>query len=549
LSITPAEKSRDDSRLCRLDSPRHARRPSAAILQTMRILALLLTGLFVLQAQPPATFRDRLQKVLDRSEYRHSRFGIEVFDIEHGRVLYQLNPEQLFIPGSTTKLLTVATALTLLGQDYRFHTRVFRSGPLDGGRLKGDLILVASGDPDISNRAQTDGTLAFRNVDHSYSGLPGAEVVEGDPLVVLRDLARQVAASGVKRIDGSVRVDISLFPEGERELGTGVVISPIIVNDNIVDVIVSPGEKVDAPAVVKASPETGFVTLVNHTKTGPPGSAASVSIGHDDRTTNGTHNVIVEGALPLGSKPLLRTYRVPEPSAFAAAVFTEALRKEGIKVGMASSPITDKPPQPYLAEAQLAEHISAPFSEEAKVTLKVSQNLHASMMPYLVGAVVGHPKENMDQVGFDLERGFLEKAGLDVTAAAQSDGAGGAALFTPDFMVRFLVYLTKQVFFPAYFAALPVLGKDGTLWDIQVNSAAAGHVMAKTGTYGSYNALGKNLMVDGKGLAGYVKTKDGRTLAIAVYANFVAVDPAIGAHLVGDALGEIAAAAYDAPFE
>ena len=515
----------------------------------MRILALLLTGLLALQAQPPATFRDRVQKVLDRPEYRHSRFGIEVFDIEHGRVLYQLNPEQLFIPGSTTKLLTVATALTLLGQDYRFHTRVFRSGPLDHGRLKGDLILVASGDPNISNRAQTDGTLAFRNVDHSYSGLPGAEVVEGDPSVVVRDLARQVASSGVKRIDGSVRVDISLFPEGERELGTGVAISPMIVNDNVVDVIISPGEKADAPAVVSASPKTGYVTLVNHTETGPPGSAATVSIGHDDRTSNGAHNVIVEGALPLGSKPLLRTYHVPEPGAFAAAVFTEALQREGIKVGMASSPITVKPAQPYLPEAQLAEHISAPFSEEAKVTLKVSQNLHASMMPYLVGAVVGQAKENMDEAGFDLERGFLEKAGLDVTSAAQSDGAGGAALFTPDFMIRFLVYLTKQVFFPAYFAALPVLGKDGTLWDIQVNSPAAGHVMAKTGTYGSYNALGKNLMVDGKGLAGYVKTKDGRMLAIAAYANFVAVDPGVGAHPVGDALGEIAAAAYDAPFE
>jgi D-alanyl-D-alanine carboxypeptidase/D-alanyl-D-alanine-endopeptidase (penicillin-binding protein 4) len=515
----------------------------------MRILACLLTGLVVLQAQPPIAFSDRVQKVLSRSEYRHSRFGIEVFDIDHGRVLYQLNSEQLFIPGSTTKLLTVATAITLLGQDHRFHTSVFRGGPLEHGRLKGDLILVAAGDPNLSNRLQPDGTLAFRNIDHSYSGLPGSEVVEGDPSVVLRDLARQVAARGVKHIDGSVRVDISLFPEGERELGTGVVLSPIIVNDNVVDVTISPGPQADTPAVVSTSPETGYVTFVNHAKTGAPGSAVSLDIGHDDRTSSGAHSVIVEGALPLGSKPVLRTYRVPEPSAFAATLFAEALRKEGIKVGAASSPITVKPAQPYLPEAQLAEHISAPFSEEAKVTLKVSQNLHASIFPYLVGAVVGHAAENTDQAGFDLEHGFLEKAGLDVTAAAQSDGAGGAALFTPDFMVRFLVYLTKQAFFPAYFAALPVLGKDGTLWDIQVNSPAAGHVMAKTGTYGSYNALDKNLMVDGKGLAGYVKTKDGRTLAIAAYANFVAVDPAIGAHLVGDALGEIAAAAYDAPFE
>jgi PBP4 family serine-type D-alanyl-D-alanine carboxypeptidase len=515
----------------------------------MRILACLLAGLVALQAQPPMAFVDRVQKVMGRPEYRHARFGIEVFDIDRGRVLYQLNSEQLFIPGSTTKLLTVATALTLLGPDHRFHTAVFRGGPLDHERLKGDLILVASGDPDLSNRIQADGTLAFRNVDHSYSGLPGAEVIPGDPLVVVRDLARQVAAKGVKRIDGSVRVDISLFPEGERELGTGVVISPIIVNDNVVDVTVSPGPSADAPAVVNVSPETGYVTFVNHAKTGPAGSEVSLSIDQDDRSVKGSHKAIVEGSLPLGSKPVLRTYRVPEPSAFAATVFTEALQKEGIKVGLASSPAAVKPAQPYLPEAQLAEHISAPFTEEAKVTLKVSQNLHASMMPYLVGAAVGHAKDKMDQAGFDLERGFLEKAGLDVTAAAQSDGAGGDALFTPDFMVRFLVYLTKQAFFPAYFAALPVLGKDGTLWDIQVNSPAAGHVMAKTGTYGSYNALSKNLMVDGKGLAGYVKTKDGRTLAIAAYANFVAVDPAVGAHLVGDALGEIAAAAYDAPFE
>src|ERR1039458_6473254 len=42
-------------------------------------------------------------------------------------------------------------------------------------------------------------------------------------------------------------------------------------------------------------------------------------------------------------------------------------------------------------------------AEEAKITLKVSQNLHASMTPYILGAVLGKSREDALQAGFDLE--------------------------------------------------------------------------------------------------------------------------------------------------
>lgn len=373
-------------------------------------------------------------------------------------------------------------------------------------------------------------------------------MVPGDPLTVIRQLAHQVATSGVKRIDGYVRIDISLFAEGEHEAGTGVVISPIAVNDNIVDITITPGAKDGDPAVLTVSPETSYVHFINHAQTGASGSPVTLAFGQDNRSADGTHTVAIEGSIPAGSKPLLRTYAVPEPSAFAGSVFAEALRREGIRVRVAASDAVVKSPPPYSSDMQVAEHISPPLIAEARITLKVSQNLHASMLPFMLGAVVGHAKEDADQTGFDLEHQFLAKAGLDLSAASQSDGAGGKALFTPDFMVHFLLYLSNQTFFSGYLNALPVLGRDGTLWDIQAKSPAAGHVMAKTGTYASYNALNKNLIVDGKGLAGFLTTKDGRNVAIAIYANFVPSDPATGAHLVGDALGEIAAAAYDCSF-
>ena len=119
-------------------------------------------------------------------------------------------------------------------------------------------------------------------------------------------------------------------------------------------------------------------------------------------------------------------------------------------------------------------------------------------------------------------------------------------------MISYLEYMASRDDFPLFFRALPVLGRDGTLWDIQRESPAAGHVHAKTGTLGAYNALGRTLIVTGKGLAGYVDTTDGRRLAFAIYANHTAVpadDPDAVTKIVGQALGEIAATAYDVPPE
>ena len=492
----------------------------------MKTLIALFAAVGILQAQTPLPFAAKVDQVMSRPEYRHSRFGIEVYSLDEKRPLYRLNADQLFIPGSTTKLLTMGTAVAVLGPDFRFHTRVYRSGE--------DLVLVASGDPNLSNRIQSDGTLAFQNVDHSYSGTPGAKVVPGDPLAVIRDLARQVAAKGVHKIDGRVLVDASLFPEGQRELGTGVVISPIVVNDNVVDLTFSPG-------AMTVSPETGYVKFINHLTTGATGSPFALRVSSDEKSAAGQHTVTLEGNIPAGSAAVLRTYRVPEPSVFAATVLTEALEREGVHVTGAPGR-TEK--RTYSGDP-LAEHISPKLIDATRVVLKVSQNLHASMMPFILGAVKGHATENVNQAGFDLEHSFLESAGLDLSAASQSDGAGGAALYTPDFMVHYLEYLSKQPFFPGFLNALPILGTDGTLWDIQPGTSAAGHVMAKTGTFGESNQLDRNLIVTGKGLAGFVKTRDGHILVIAVYANFVPGKPDTAAHMVGDALGEIAGAAYN----
>lgn len=516
------------------------------------VLGLLASGDVFAQSDP-ATLEQRIKKIMDRPEFAHSRFGIEFYSVESGRVVYALNQQQLFVPGSTTKLLTEGTALELLGGDYRFHTKIYRTGPIKkDGTLEGDLILVASGDYNLSNRIQPDGTLAFENEDHTYGG-PDAKGLPGDPLMVIREFAQQIADKGIKRVKGKLLVDISLFPEGERELGTGIVISPIVVNDNVVDVIATPGATEGTPVTLKIAPKTAYVTIVNQATTGKAGSKASLDYTDEKLNADGTRSVTLTGSLALGAPPPLNPYVVPEPSRYAATVLMEALAEKGVRTSLAapSEKIDFKAlASNYKPENVVAEHISPPLKEDVKITLKVSHNLHASMTPFVLGSVLGHKETHVDQAGFDLENEFLTKAGLDLSGASQTDGAGGNAYYTPDFMVHYLLFMSKQKDFADFYRGLPILGKDGTLFKIQVNSPAAGHVHAKTGTYGLYDALNKNIMVTGKGLGGFMDTASGQHLVLSLYANMVAVpmdDPEATQKIVGEALGEIASAAYDAP--
>ncbi len=171
----------------------------------------------------------------------HTVVAGEVYDLDSQRVLYARNANMLMVPASTTKLLTEGTSLALLGPNFRWTTPVYRTGALDAqGVLHGDLVLVASGDPNLSQRIQPDGTLAFENEDHAYDGSAETQAVPGDPLAVLRDLAAHVAKAGIKRVEG-VQVDTSLFPDQGAEGGTGTTLSPIVVNDNIVDITADAG--------------------------------------------------------------------------------------------------------------------------------------------------------------------------------------------------------------------------------------------------------------------------------------------------------------------
>src|SRR4029077_17107243 len=72
------------------------------------------------------------------------RVSAVVTDPATGKILWSQNPDQPSTPASTTKLVTSAAALAVLGPDATFTTKVV------GGAAHSSVILVGGGDPTLA---------------------------------------------------------------------------------------------------------------------------------------------------------------------------------------------------------------------------------------------------------------------------------------------------------------------------------------------------------------------------------------------------------------
>ncbi len=514
-----------------------------------KVVLLVITVLSIAipaAAQNVSTLLQRITQITTRPIFKHSTVGVEVYDLTEQKVLVAMNADKLFTSGSTTKLVTEGTALALLGASYRFHTRVYYTGSITSdGTLEGDLVLVASGDPNLSGRVMVDDTLDVFPFDHAYGGELGKPVA-GDPLRVFKELASGILMKGIWRIHGNVIVDASLFPSDQVEPGTHTTISPVVLNDSVIDVTATSDSSVGGPVSIDTAPALPYLKVINKVTTGPRESDPELHFTSDVADADGSHTVVLEGSVPAGKEKARAAYKVKDPVLFATMGFREALRWANIVLedpAEASAPASS--PERSPKRTMLVEHISPPFKEEVKLTLKVSQNLHAATTPYLLGAILAHGSTDAFDKGMALEKRFLADAGLEPESVSQLDGEGGVgSAFSPDFMVRYLAYISRQPYGRLFFDSLPVLGRDGTLAETMNDSPAAGHVHAKTGSYAVGNALNNSVMLLGKGLVGYVDAANGHRLIFAAYVNLVPLRSMDDVADVGEMLSEIAAIVY-----
>jgi D-alanyl-D-alanine carboxypeptidase/D-alanyl-D-alanine-endopeptidase (penicillin-binding protein 4) len=438
-----------------------------------------------------------VDRILERPELRTSTCGVVVARCSTGEVIYEHGAARLLAPASNTKIVSAAGALAVLGKDFRFETPVVAAGPVRDGVLEGDLVLVASGDPNLSQRIGPGGRLLFADKDHSYAGFYDAALVPGDPLSVLKDLARRVAEAGIVKVRGDVVVDDGLFDETDDDFVGGV--SAACVNDNLIDVTIAPGEKPGDPARVEHQPRGSLVNVAASVTTSEPGAEADAWI----EALDGAASFAVKGSVPAGARPILRVASFRKPALVAAGFLEDALRTAGIEVaGKARQ--ARRGPAAYGDSRVIARHVSPPLSEALRVTMKVSHNLHATMLPLVVGALRGGKGDRRS--GYRAIHRTFKQAGLDMDGVVLQSGSGGgrADSLSAGWIAGFLRHLAAREDFPVFLDALPVGGVDGTLANVFRDEVFAGRVRAKTGTLVYRGTLNDRWIYLSKSLSGYL---------------------------------------------
>ena len=455
------------------------------------LLCLLICLHLLAGAQTPAPVKWLLQAPYMRG----ASFSLVVKDVQEGRTVYSYDTDRLQSPASVLKTVATATALEILGEDYRYPTTLEYDGILENGTLEGNLYIKGSGDPSLGSSHFAPGQNKF--------------------------LSTWIAAlqkAGIKHITGSVISDESIFDtEGvsikwlREDMGNYYAPGSygISIFDNMYKLSLQTGAAGTRPVLKGTEPDIPFIRFKNYLKAAPVSSDSAYIIGAplDDVR-------YLYGVLPANREAYVLKGDIPDPALYLARYLTDQLQQKGIRV--------DGSPSCYRIEVEenrwkkgerkeIVTTYSPTLREIASICNHVSHNLYADALVKTVGLQYKPRRNEMISSfgrGVQVVKEYWEKKGLDVFPLRMNDGSGLAPAdkVSAGFMGELLVYMaTESAVSDAFIASLPQAGIEGSVRNFLKGSKLQGKAHLKSGGITGVRSY-----------AGYI-TKDGKTYAVAVF--------------------------------
>ncbi len=407
---------------------------------------------------PAGRLQDRLFALMRGC--RRCAWGVLVKDLASGEVLLSHNAELPFNPASNIKLVTAAAALSRLGADHRFRTRL--RGQLEGSRVVGGLYLEGGGDPTLDGAA-------------------------------LAALCEELRARGVEAVEGPLYLDLGFYKDAIDPPGYArfksthpfrAGVEALSLHHNVVQITVAPGEKPGERASVALGAAPSYFKLKTIAVTSARRTRLRVATfpGGAGQTL-----VSVSGRIGLESEPRLFWRRVFHPARYTGHALMDELAARGIaiqrEVKLRATP-ADLP--------TLAQRLSRPLEEVIYRGTKASTNAVAEQLLLALGADLFGPPATFAKGRRAVEL-YLRGLGLRPGSVYFENGSGLSrkSRIRPAEMVRVLEALARDLASgPEVLSALPLAGVDGTMRRrFSPESGAVGLVRAKTGTLSGISAL------------------------------------------------------------
>ena len=406
-------------------------------------------------------------------------WGLIIRDLNNKQTVYSHNPNLNLQPASNLKLITTLNGLKNLGEDYTFKTKIYTSGPVVDGILKGDLVLEGGGDPTI------------------YT--PENEKFGENFFAKLKKLLR---AKGIVKIEGQLKEKSVQNPySGIRSDWTwsdvgnyyGAGIYPLNINENMYSLFIEANQK-GKNGVLKKTDSLADITVEGmDLKTDLHGTPDLAYI----YWVPGEKTVKVNGSLPEepGNQKIKGAFNNPGKVFFK--VLKSELSKASIEIGEQKLPGSDV--------ALLGVIESVPLKTIVKEVNLFSNNVLTESIAF----ALANEKSELKEEGWNHLSSFF-KAVQSPPGYYLADGCGLSMSnrVSPSGLCQALVWAENQPFYPGFYQSLPVSGTSGTMRAYCKSERAKGRIHAKSGT------LTRVLCY-----SGYVECHSGKKLAFSVMLN------------------------------
>ena len=422
---------------------------------------------------PPRVFNALRGQRLPRSAV-----SIVVRDTASGEVLLEHNADVARSPASTMKVISAYAALNELGPNYTWTTRAWATGPVGGGRLRGDLVLQGGGDPTLS-------------IERWWR------------------FVQELRARGVETIDGDIVVDNAHFAPADAEPndfdGRGfktynVLPDALLVHEHAAVITVAPGAD---GARITVDPMPDNLRIVNRVRLSRSNCRSGARMLRFGGAGDGATQLTVAGHLSRRCGPARFERVIMKPAEFAYGTFVTLWRQSGGKFE-GRMRLEAKPAGSRL----LLEFGSLPLATAVYELLKHSSNPMTRTLILTLGAErYGTPATVQD--GEQVVHDFLVGRGLVFPELVIDNGSGLSRItrISANSMAQLLMDAARSPYAAEFQAGLPLGGQDGTLRR-RFTETEEGRVRMKTGTLNGVSAL-----------AGYVRSSSGRLLSVVSIVN------------------------------
>ncbi len=437
---------------------------------TVAILFSVLAECFSGEKDKLSSFRKEVEVFSQDPTLKSANWGFALYDVKTGEKMKSVNLNTSLIPASNMKIVTTATALNILGKDYKYKTSLKYSGDIDKeGTLYGNIYIVGSGDPTFGSSLM-DETESMNEIFDKWV-----------------DAVKEI---GIKKVKGRVIVDETIFDDEIvprewtwRNIGNYYAAGScgLTINENKYTVFFKPDLTVGKSAeVLRTEPDISWMEFVNLVTTAERNTGDNVYIlGAPYSNTRRLTGTVPAGVAEFGVRGSM-----PYPAYLCARKFHDVLLNNGISIAIDPSTVrylNENKEFEFEETIEIINHYSPPISDIIRRTNTNSVNTYAENLLKTIG--VFEQGKGCFNAGIEAIEEYWSNEGVDLHGFSMYDGSGLAQKnkITPGQLAKIYLMMANNSESEVFKESLAVAGKTGTLSHLFHNTPSQDNLIGKSG--------------------------------------------------------------------